>query len=61
MTRIFAASVFKPLVSQISLRNVLLSATLNRFGDMVSVCRTRLLVLILLLSICRWTVIELLV
>ena len=33
----------------------------KRLGDMVSACRPPFLVLILLLSLCRWAVIELLV
>ena len=37
-----------------------LSAGVNSLGDMVPPCRTPILVLILLLSLYRWTVIELL-
>ena len=48
-------------LSQVSRRNMLSSAAVNSLGDMVSPCRTLLLVLILLLSSCRLTVIELLV
>ena len=48
-------------LSQVSRRNMLSSAAVNSLGDMVSPCRTLLLVLILVLSSCRLTVIELLV
>ena len=48
-------------LSQVSRRNMLSSAAVNSLGDMVSPCGTLLLVLILLLSSCRLTVIELLV
>ena len=58
MTKIFAV---KPLVSHVSRRNMLWSAAVNSLGDMKSPCRTPLMMLILLLSLCRWTVIELLV
>ena len=57
----YSPSIFKPLVSQVSRQNMLSSAAVNNLGDMVSPCRTPLLMLILLLSLCRWTVIELLV
>ena len=54
-------STFKPLVSQVSRSNTLSSAAVNSLGDMIYPCQTPLLVLILLLSLCRWTVIELFV
>ena len=60
MTEIFAVCLQAPLVSQVSHRNMFLSAAVNSLGDMVSPCRTPLLMLILLLSLCRWTVIKLL-
>ena len=51
MIKIFA-SIFKPLVSQIDRRNMLSSAAVKSLGDMVSPCRTPLLMLILFLSLC---------
>ena len=57
----YSPSIFKPLVSEVSYWNMLSSAAVNSLGDMVSACRTPLLMVILLLSLCRWTVIELLV
>ena len=54
-------SICKPLVSQFSRRNILSSVAVNSLGDMVHLCRTPLLMLILLLSLFLWTVIELLV
>ena len=38
---------------------MLSNAAVNSLNDMVSICRTPLLMLILLLSLCRWTVMEL--
>ena len=38
---------------------MLSSAAVDHLGDMVSPCHTPLLMLILSLSLCRWTVIEL--
>ena len=58
MTKI-SPSIFKPLVSQVSRRNMPLSAAVNSLDDMVSPCHTTSLMLVLLLSLCRWTVIEL--
>ena len=52
----YSPSIFKPLVSQVSRRNMVSSAAVNSLDDMVSLCRTRLLMLILLLSLCTWTV-----
>ena len=57
----YSPSTFKPLVSKDSRRNMLSSAAVHNLGDMISPCRTPLLILILLLSLCRWTVTELLV
>ena len=54
-------SLFKPLVSLISLRNMLSIAAVNSLGEMVFPSRTPLRVLIALLSLCRWNVVELLV
>ena len=63
MTEIFAvylqASALK-FTSQ-STKYMLSNAAVNSLGDMVSPCRTPLLMLILLLSLCMWIVIELLV
>ena len=42
-------------------RNILSRAAVNNLGDMLTPCRTPLLMLILLLSLSRWTVTELLV
>ena len=60
MTMIFAVYL-QPLVSKVTRRKMLSSAALNSSLDMVSFCRTPLMMLILLLSLCMWTVIELLV
>ena len=57
----YSPSIFKPLGYQVSHRNMLLSTAVNSLGDMVFHCRTPLLMLSVLLSLCRWTVIELLV
>ena len=58
MTKIFAvylqASGF-----QASRRNMLLSFAVNFLSNMVSPCHTPLMMLILLLSLCRWIAIEL--
>ena len=51
----YSPSILKPLVAQVSRRNMLSSAAVNSLGDMVSPCRTPFLMLILLLSLCRWT------
>ena len=48
------------MVFQVSHRNMLTSVAANNLGDMVSSYHTPLPMLILLLSLCRWTVIELL-
>ena len=53
MTDIF--SVY--LGSLVSQRNMFSSAAINSLRDMISPCRTPLLLLILLHSVCRWTVI----
>ena len=59
-TKIFAI-YFQASGFQVSHRNMLSSAAINSLGDdMESPCRTPFLMLILLLSLCRWTVIELL-
>ena len=47
----YSPSIFKPLVSQVSRRNMLWRAAINSLGGTVSPCRTPLLVLILLLSL----------
>ena len=60
MTMIFAVYL-QPLVSKVTRRKMLSSAALNSSLDMVSFCRTPLMILFLLLSLCMWTVIELLV
>ena len=61
MTKIFAvylqASGFSSQLSEYMLSSV----AVNSLGDIVSPCRTLFLVLKLLLSLCWWTVIELLV
>ena len=57
----YSLSIVKPLVSQVSRRNMLSRDAVNSLGDMISSCRTPLLMLILLISSCRSTVIELLV
>ena len=54
----YSKSTVKPLVSQVNLRNMLSRAAVNSLRDMVFPCGTPLLVL---LSLCRWAVIELLV
>ena len=46
------------LISQVSRRNMLSTAAVNSLGYMVSPCRNPLLMLILLLSLCRWTIIS---
>ena len=62
MTKIIAVYLQEqPLGSQVSHRNMLSSAAVNSLGDMVSLCRTPLFMLILLLSLCRWTLTQLLV
>ena len=59
MTKIFAvclqASGFTSQSSEYAFECI------NSLGDMISPCRTPLLMLVVLLSLCMWTVIELLV
>ena len=59
--KIFAVYLQASGVPSQSLEYALSSAAVNSLGDVVSPCRTPLLMLTLLLSLCRWTVIELLV
>ena len=47
----YSPSIFKPLVFQVSRRNMLYSAAVDSLGDMVCPCRTPLLVLILAFSV----------
>ena len=61
MTKIFAICLQTSGFPSQSAEYMLSSAAVNNFGDMVFPCRTPLLMLILLLSLCRWTAIELLV
>ena len=58
--RRYSQSLFKSLVSKVSRRNMLPTAAVNKLRDMVYPCRTLLLMLMFLLSLCRWIVIELL-
>ena len=55
----YPPSIFKPLVFQVIHRNMPSSAAVNSLSDMVSPCRTPLMVFIFLLSFCRWTVVDL--
>ena len=57
----YSPSIFKILVSQVSRRNMLSSAAVNSLCDVLSPCRTPILMLILLLSLCTWTIIDMLV
>ena len=57
----YSPSNFKPLVSQINRGNILSCAAVNSLGDIESPSRTPLLMLILLFSLCTWTVMKLLV
>ena len=52
-------SIFTPLFSQFNLLNMLSNIAVNSLGEMVSPCLTSLLILILSLSLCRCTVLEL--
>ena len=60
MSKIFAVYL-QASGSQVSRRNMLSGTAVNSLDDMVSPCRTPLLVLMLILSLCRSTVVELLV
>ena len=58
MTNIFAVYLQGSGFQCQSSEYMLSSADLNSLGDMVSPCRTPPQMLILLLSLCRWTVID---
>ena len=60
MTMIFAVYL-QSSCFPISGRNMLSISAVHSLSDVVPPCRTPLLMLVLLLSLCRWTVIELLV